>query len=311
MKKLVLKTALLIAIIAAVVVILNSMYIRTQGYRNMVAGQETARLDSVPGGLAVVNFGSSHAQCAFDYEPAGIHGFNFALSAQDFYYDYQVARRFKDKYANGCVALIPVSYFSFGLDTRDWPGGDYRYYGILPYRDIRGHNALDYFKYRWCPVLFAGENLKWMVLRPPPATGFPEHPAENDLPAEELREAGSRRARMHKNWKDQPESIYEFNREYLGKLLSFCRRAGMKPVLITTPFPDYYSSYFSPAFKESFRADVEEVGRKYDVPYLDYSNDPTFADNPSFFGDVEHLSEKGSALFTKMVAEKLKSMNLL
>lgn len=311
MTKSILKTSLLAILVAAALIMLNSIYIRTQGYKNMIKVQETARLYHVPGDLEIVNFGSSHGECAFDFEEVEMKGFNFALSGQDFYYDYQLARHFKNKFTHGCVVLIPVSYFSLGVDSQGWPGCNSRYYGILPFDPIRNHNVLDYIKSRWCPILFSGEYLKWLVRDEAPLADVATHPPENNSPDDLLRAEGRHRADMHKSWKNEPESIYDFNRENLGKLISFCRREGWKPVLITTPFPDYYSVNFSQTFKKSFHEEVEKVSEEYDIPYLDYSNDATFYKDTSLFGDVEHLSEKGSRLFTRMVISRLKSMGLL
>lgn len=150
MKKLVFKIALLVALIAAVLITINSFYVRTNGYKNIMADQDTEKLKSVPGKLEIVNFGSSHGESAFDYNCMGVRGFNFALSKQDFYYDYMLARRFHDKLAKECIVLIAVSYHSFGITQAQALEYSYRYYDIVPFRDILGHNAYDYFKARWC-----------------------------------------------------------------------------------------------------------------------------------------------------------------
>lgn len=311
MKKLALKVALLTVLVAAVLITVNSLYVRTQGYKNILALQDTNKLHGVPGDLTVANFGSSHGQCAFDYHDMGVRGFNFALSSQDFYYDYQLARRFKDKLAKGCVVLIPVSYLSFGITERQALAYSYRYYGILPYRDIIGHNALDYFRVRCCPVLFGAGQIRWVVHDQPPTYLWAMKLTKNKYSADALRSIGRRVANKDKPQAEPPESVYDFNRTYLDKLVSYSQKEGWRPVLVTTPLTQYYMCNFSQAFLDDFHARVDKLSKKYGVPYLDFSHDTAFASNSALFNDASHLNVPGRAQFTRMVIENLKGMELL
>lgn len=311
MKKLALKVALLTVLVTAVLITVNSLYLRTQGYKNKLTLQQWSKLQSVPGGLTVVNFGSSHGADSFDYHGTGLRGFNFGLASQDFYYDYQLARRFRDKLAKGCVVLIPVSYLSFGIKSQ-FMEYDYRYYGILPYGDIRGHNPLDYFKFRWCPVLFEDVRLAWIVHDQSPTDHEYKQLTKNNVSADSLRSSGrSAAADVQKQIKDQPESVFYFNSAYLDKLVLLCQKEDWRPVLVTTPFSQYYTCNFSQAFLDDFHARVEKVSKKYGVPYLDFSDDASFSGNIAIFKNADHLNVPGGVQFTRAVIDKLKGMGLL
>lgn len=312
MKKLAFKIVVLVAVVAVVLVGLNTLYVRTNGYHNAVRLQGTDRLAHVPGGLHVVNLGSSHGQWAFDYGAAGEqHGFNLALDSQDFYYDYQVLKHFRDRLAPGCVVLIPVSYFSFGFDEQKAGlNYDYRYYGILPYSDIRARSGLDYLKYRWCPVLFSGTSVRWLVRDEPPN----DHPfkllAKNKYSADSLKSVGRRRAEEHLALVRQPKAVFDYNTLYLEKLVAYCQQQGLKPVLVTTPYTSYYFSHFSQAFLNDFHARVAKVQERYGVPYLNYSHDKSYWSDLALFVDSDHLNVVGRKLFTRAVLDRLEAMGI-
>lgn len=313
MRRLISRLVLLAALVALALVAVNGLYVRTGAYHNKLEFQGTNKLHHVPGGLEVVNFGSSHGAWAFDYGSEGVNGFNFGLGAQDYYYDYRLARRFSDRLADGCVVIIPVSFFSFGLNQRQSRnmGYDYRYYGILPYGDIHGHNALDYLKYRWLPVLFEGERIEWVFSDQEPREHNFRRQEENRFSADRIASAGRRRAEYHKRLIDQPESVYEYNRANLEKLVSFCLQRGWRPVLVTTPFTDAYTRNFSSGFFDDFRRRVEEVARKYGVPYLDFSRSAPYSGDIDLFCDSDHLNARGRALFTGEVIGTLRQMGML
>lgn len=51
----------------------------------------------------------------------------------------------------------------------------------------------------------------------------------------------------------------------------------------------------------------EDFSKKYNLTYLDYSNDPMCNDKDYFY-NASHLNEKGSILFSKKIGNDLKSV---
>jgi hypothetical protein len=313
MKRFLIRAALLTGIAVALVVLVNSLYIRTNAYKNIVEKAGTGKFDKVPEGLQVVNLGSSHGEWAFDYSNIRARrGFNMALSSQDFYYDYQVLKRYRENLAPGCVVLIPVSYFSFGMNVRENTGFDYRYYGILPYRVIVGHNLTDYLKYRWCPVMFTGYGGIKALFSDERFQVDPDKVLyKNNYSTAELDSFARKRAAFHEEILERPKSDYDFNIGNLDKLLDYCKREGLKPVLITTPYTDYYNENFTKDSYKKFYATIARFRSKFKVPYLDYSHDSRFSASAQLFRDSDHLNVPGRTWFTRIVIDKLEGERLL
>lgn len=312
MRRLIAKVTLLSAIAVVVIVLLNSLYVRSNSYRNQVEEEGTQKFDDVPFDLQLVNLGSSHGEWAFDYDATpGVRGFNMALSSQDFYYDFQVLKRYRGHLAEDGVVLIPVSYFSFGINEGDM-GFDYRYYGILPYSAIKGHNPVDYMKYRWCPLLFTGPRgvkslFKDDQLIIDPARNL----TENQYPSREVEAVGQGRAEYHIGIMDHPEADQDYNISRMEKLVDYCVEEGLKPVLVTTPYTDYYNRHFQGAPYAGFLRTIHDVIGSRDVPYLDYSHDGRFCYDIGLFLDSDHLNLTGRLLFTRTVVEDLEEEGLL
>jgi hypothetical protein len=308
MKRFILKVVLLTGITLVIMVLLNSLYIRTNVHKNDIEKAGTGKFDQVPRGLQLVNLGSSHGEWAFDYSGAGnLNGFNMALSSQDFHYDYLVLKRYRENLSPGSVVLIPVSYFSFGISVKKDLPFDYRYYGILPYSVINGHNLTDYLKYRWCPILFSGyDGIKALFADEKFQIDPDKVLKKNNYSPGALKSFARNRAEYHKQIMKNPKSDHDFNINSLEKLLGYCKKEGLKPVFITTPYTDYYNSNFSKAFYRDFHGTIESMQERYDVPYLDYSNDRRFSGSIQLFRDSDHLNLPGRTLFTGIVIDDLR-----
>lgn len=309
MKRFVLKKGLFIALLATCLVVVNCLYVKSGTYKERQARKETTKFKEIPDDLSVVNFGSSHGQYALDYEGTGVGGFNFALSYQDFYYDLQIAKHYKNHLSRGAVVLIPVSFFSFGTDQENDPNSSYhsRYYGLLPYKRIIGHNVFEYFKRVYCPILLRGDEL---ILKKDDPEAFMLI-ARNKHSRARLEELGELAAAQDRDRIDPSQALLRKNTRCLRELIAFCSSRGWKPLLITTPFSDYYIKHFTESSLDSFRTRVLKVSEEYSVPYLDYSRDPRFLWNPSLFADTTHLNTIGRAEFTRIVLDYLENAGYL
>jgi hypothetical protein len=306
------KMVLLVAISALVLTLVNHFYIRTKGYQ----GTESVRrrFASCPYGLNLVNLGTSHSECAFGYEGIdGVKGFNLALSSQDFYYDLQVLKHFEPRLARNCVVIIPVSYFSLGWEQKDidQQNTDARYYRLLGYSSVRRKSLIDYIKQRFCPALFASRNLMLFTLG-----NDKQSTADQDvaLPGSrfslsQLPQEAKKRAQLHNQF--IKGDSYEQNRKNLARIIEFCKARKLQPVLLTTPFTSFYNDNFSEDVLEKQGSIIEELCRKYDVKYLDYSHDKRFSDHPDLFNDSDHLNIKGQREFTQKVIDDLRKDGFL
>jgi hypothetical protein len=49
----------------------------------------------------------------------------------------------------------------------------------------------------------------------------------------------------------------------------------------------------------------QEIAKKNNVLFFDYSTDTTFISNPKLFADIEHLNDEGAEIFSNMIFDKL------
>jgi lysophospholipase L1-like esterase len=48
-----------------------------------------------------------------------------------------------------------------------------------------------------------------------------------------------------------------------------------------------------------------QIARKYGVNFFNYSNDPLFLVNPSYFADNMHLNNKGAIAFSNILIDEI------
>ena len=65
--------------------------------------------------VKIINFGSSHGG-GISYGRLEFEGVSFAKAGNTLYYDLQNFKMIKEELDPGTIVLLPVSYFSFGLD---------------------------------------------------------------------------------------------------------------------------------------------------------------------------------------------------
>lgn len=305
MKKLLLKLLLFSTLIFGSLIFLNFLYIRTETYET---SNEVEKFYNMPYDLEIVNLGSSHGLYAFDWSQVPVNGFNFALNSQDFYYDLKLLEKFSNHLAKDAIIVIPVSYFSFSIDRHDKQSDFYRveqrYYSILSPQEIYNFKMGDYLKNSVLPILSAGGKLKALLKDSPPENNL--FKKINVYEYSQLSEKGKERAQYHLDLikKDNyPENI-----NYLKAIIKYCQNKGFRPVLVTTPFTEWYFKNFPDEFLQEFYSLVNSIAIEYDIPYFDYSQDPFFMRSPELFLDTDHLNLLGRQIFTVKFFNDLKNL---
>lgn len=260
--------------------------------------------DSVPKDIAIANTGSSHGQHAFDYSVMNdTVAHNFALSSQSIWYDASLIDYYVDNMTEGSLLFIPISYFTLWYDElsdAQFATKNRRYYSILDMDHIRFIDAVDECVHRLFQVAFLADDWEKTLVK---KQALDE---ENDV-QDDLEVVGKKRAKYHK----EKRNIYDAegnlmpirvdNLESLNDLIERCKASGITPVLITTPFLDYYTRWFDDEFEASFYGAIADTCSQYDVEYWDYSHDAAFSMNPDLFQDTDHLNELGGKRFTELI----------
>lgn len=309
MKRFLVKGTIFVLIGLLLLTAINQRYISTNGFKSL---NDTQKFMDVPTGIEIANLGNSHGLHAFYYEESNVKGFNFALPAQIFYYDYQILQQYADHIKKGAVVLIPVSYFSFQADTRGdrFMEGNPRYYRFLDPKRIKFFSLADLIRYRFFPVISAEKNLSYILHDKGTDKNYWEIQTSSMAP-EKMAKDGEETAERHLGFIHNGKMFEDENTQYLEKIIAYCQQQGFRPVLITTPYTAYYNQHFPEEVLAAFRQQVMSIARKYDVIYLDYSHDERFSGNGRLFIDSTHLNLPGRKQFSKTVWEDLRRLKLL
>lgn len=309
MKQFLLKTGVFLFTILCPLIVLNYLYVNTSYYAHL---NDLDKFIQIPNSVDVCNFGSSHGFYGFNYEHLGkLTGFNFALQSQIFFYDEVMFHFFKSKLKHGSIVLLSISYMSFNRPYESFSRMKPRYY-VLFGRNMKDYSFEEDFCYRIFPLLSANNKLfnflyKEYVLKIEYEKKFTSC---NRYSIDELNKIGGKRAINHIN--DIYENKHAQNqcKNDLLRIIRECKKYGFNPVLITTPFTDFYNRPFSEELMNQFYANIYEISEKEDVIYLDYSHDPEFRDY-NLYRDTDHLNDIGAKMFTNKVIKDLMGLGFL
>ena len=87
---------------------------------------------------------------------------------------------------------------------------------------------------------------------------------------------------------------------YISKMLDEAIRRGTRLVMVVSP---YWNSMDTAIYQP-----VKELCQSRAIPFLDYSNNPKYLHNNTYFADGVHLNARGADEFTRDVTEEIKTM---
>lgn len=296
---------------------INAVYVKM----SKTDSDNTEKFSDMPNNIQVCNTGSSHGLYGFNYENhSEVACFNFGLVSQRLSYDYRLLYNYQDNLAEGCVVFIPISYFSFlgkdEVDGEDFESKNQRYYKILPSNLIKEYDRTVYF-YNKFPALsagggsilrtFAGKGLdhegihaKWeQTADDIDLTANVEAAYERHLVKNKLDESGRYILRQ-----EDLDAVYD--------IITLCNKNGWKPILVTMPFLEEYSSLAyerSSDYLEIFYELINDIVEDTGVEYYDYSLDDRFSTRHDWFMNGDHLNKEGAKQFTDVLFEEILTDN--
>lgn len=258
-------------------------------------------------------YGSSRAWVHFDpiiiENILGKTVYNYGIDGHNFWLQY--LRHLEYLEYNNKPDYILLSVDIFSLDKRE---NLYNYEQFLPYMlwnknmynytsSYEGFHELDYF----LPLVrYYGKKSAQKVI-----TNISE---ANNACTEPKRRKGYQAQK--KLWSEDFETALEKKKFYESmvdnaSLILFesfileCKKKDIKLILVYSP------EYIDGQKYVQNRVDIikifEDFSKKYNLTYLDYSNDPMCNDKDYFY-NASHLNEKGSILFSKKIGNDLKSV---
>ena len=212
-----------------------------------------------------------------------------AMSAQDLFYDYKVAKYvIEEKRLGGGVkyCIVGLAYFSMEYDYSKSCAADQiiRYYPEIS----DSHNMMDS---EFFPI-FAEREIKRITQQYSYlASVFEMRGSACKL----IDEEGRKQAEMDFN-KHYPVTIFE-NQCILNNYLSFLENHKIKPIIVIMPAHSCYTKYIPLEKKELFHRVLDEVLSMHNVQVLNYLD--SYECPETHYYHVSHFNETGASEFTK------------
>ena len=282
--------------------------------------------------VKIINFGSSHGG-GISYSRLGFDGISFAKAGNTLYYDLQNFNTIKDELDPGTIVLLPVSYFSFGLDenrTCDHNEAFLNdYYEFLSADKIFDYSEETRKEVRSFRLQNNFRNLIPNLLSKTTAPVTKNEDANNliNLDVKRVKEINSRKIKqlkrtarenntflpkMHQlrqharkrveSHKAEGTFIKNANRsyQYLEQIILECKEKGFKPFLVTTPFYSEYNNGFTPEWLyNNYHKYIYKLRDQHKVPYLNYAGDDRIIVHPFLFKNSDHLNQDGKIIFRR------------
>ena len=316
----ILKIAVVLVLVVGILLATSALYRKGLTYVGTYAGM--AKFDDVPESIDYANFGPSYGMNCFRYdtiEAKGKTAFNFSLTMQDLYHDHALYKTYEDRFSDGAVIAIPLSYFSFCSDT-EAPSSN-RYYKLLDRSYIKGYTLENEISTKYVPVYGKGSSLirdvtndllnSIMKKSVQTAEAENERDAAKDQPPEEAElkadsvscivniETGNLKA-----FADQIGT----NEAILIDWIKEMQAKGLRPVLLLTPYwHDYAFGFDEALLKTGYHDPVARVVEQTGVDYVDFCGEAydEFIHTPRYFNNCDHVSEEGSEEFMKLYVQYL------
>ncbi|ADL53921.1 hypothetical protein [Clostridium cellulovorans] len=255
--------------------------------------------------------GLSYAEVGIDEEVISGNVINAAISSQDIFYDYEVAKYIlnKDRYASHIkFALIGLTYYSFEFDLSKASIKDRVYYYYPFIGDI--HNKDDSFdkkcqEFRQLEMFLKKiliedyKNEIYKDIKEECEVGWKKYISGN-LTSQKI-EMGKENAKKD-SLKNYPKTVAE-NIKILNEYIEFLKEKNVTPYIIILPTSKYYYYHLSERITNEFRLIIEEISKKKDVKVYDYFNSNIFNDDD--FYDAAHLNRIGARKFTELINSEI------
>lgn len=282
---------------------------RKSNWYNNIVFQDCAkfwRIDNYQ--IDVVNLGSNSAKYGFDYSGCEVVGRNWSMGPQSLMMDLNILQCYYSYLKPGATVIIPLCPFSCLV------GYDYSYFTDR-YYTVLNHAQIPFF------------NIHKRVMM----NDMMNNPGKYIPFVEVLKVVVNRLAFWHKgkdntvtdfdkdsqvfinSWKQQfflkdfddelsclNKNSYIESQEILGKIVDFCIRYGLKPVVVMPPVSQALKKHFSSKAIDKFVIDYVNGVIGKDVLFLNYLENKDFTDF-SLYKNSYFLNERGAIQFTKTV----------
>ena len=298
MKQFLKKLAILALICVLITVFANLAFLFVRG---SLIPEYVDRFLNIPEGIQVANLGNSHGQSGFQYtHHPEIVSANLAFGSQDLIHDEKILLNYIDHFQRGATLYIPVTYPSLVQNysnREDFLSLNRRYYYFM-----KPSLITDFSLREWATVTLPGlfvPNWTAEYWRTDEFTEAGEQTVNNINLEDDASAAVERH--IFKWKKDGAYVLNSENTDCLLRIIVLCKKNGINPVLITTPFLREYNDCVPAEFLSVQRTFLISLANENEIPYLDFSQDSRFVDRHDLFLNSDHLNNTGGLLFTDIL----------
>lgn len=273
-------------------------------YLHQIQNRPVPAYDSMPFDVEIANTGTSHGLHAFHYEVTDHVGFNYAMDNQSLPYDYNLIDYYHDHLKKGSILFIPISYSSLWINEFEYDtfeSKNQRYFPVLDIAHMRFRTKGEYIINKYFSAITVAD--KWLKKIVKSSDLLEELPSDPLISWEELgRERVQNRLQIiYKDGEIKP--VDEINLEAIRKLIRLCQENDIKPILITTPYLEYFNTPWPEEVMSVYHGTMKKHVQEFGIEYWDYSNDERFNRSMQFFADTDHLNDLGGIRFTEVIIQ--------
>ncbi len=316
------KMLVVIALVLVILYPINLLYKSGLTYQGSNEGID--EFANIPMEIEYANFGPSIGMNCFDYSALEAEGktcFNFALSMQNLYHDYEIYKEYADHLAPGAVVALPLTNisFCFNLNGDSSP----RYYKILGSDAIKGYTLENDVSAKYVPVYGKGSSLIRDVL-----SGALDRVMVNIVKRSETSDETAAGENATPDWatvlkRDSAAQVVSLTNgnmlayesciaeaeEILTNWIKEMQAAGLRPVVVIAPlWPDLVTGFEPEIFHRCYTEPLRRVLEATGVPCMDFTDFENqayldYCNTPEYFSNSNHVSDAGAAAFMELYVE--------
>ena len=300
----------LFEIAVLLILLLFAFYILDSGEKS--PGAE--RFNKIAEKLDIITLGNSHGG-SLTYGMLNLKGASFNRAGNTLYYDQQNYNYLKRHLSDSAIIILPISYFSFGLEENRVDRGIVNpfvneFYEYLPPNSILGYSIKKDVSLKINRIQKKFNALFHSKKKKKPKKKKKQVAPGNTDPIAALKKSATSASAHHK--KIFGYGIPSRNVKYLTDLIAEAKKNGYRPILLTTPYYQAYNDSFDEAWlKENYYRYLDSISTAYKTIYLDYGQDSLFSTKPTLFKNADHLNAKGKKEFSEKLFLDLAALGVL
>lgn len=307
----ILTIVILLALCFSLILILNELYKKSKHFKSIFSDIENIKTYCNKDiKYDIINLGSSHPKYAFNYSDIKEYKCaNWAVRPETLEYDFFILRSYYTYIKEGGTVIIPICPLKMFLYKYKDKNSNLKYYKSRDIKVIPDYSFLFALKEFYFPLFFHPKRIRLLFKKNKTENkeNFDINPLNNSELLKDadfwIKECWNPQFNINiENMKQLSEEIISSinkNIEILKKMIIFCLKNNLKPVICYLPITTYLGNKFSKDFIDiHIKRYVLEAIDGMDIKVVDLMKDERFTDKDLYFNSF-FLNSRGSKIFTK------------